>query len=50
LSFEVACPVEHGFSIWTNGTATWWPRDRTGWNAVLPRFIAALATPTRGEG
>jgi uncharacterized protein YndB with AHSA1/START domain len=29
LSFDVACSVEHAFSVWTSGIATWWPRDHT---------------------
>ena len=29
LSFDVACSVEHAFSVWTAGIATWWPRDHT---------------------
>jgi hypothetical protein len=29
LSFEVACPVDHAFSVWTSGIGAWWPRDHT---------------------
>jgi uncharacterized protein YndB with AHSA1/START domain len=29
LSFDVACPVEHAFRVWTTGIATWWPLDHT---------------------
>jgi uncharacterized protein YndB with AHSA1/START domain len=29
FSFEVACPVEHAFSVWTAGIGTWWPADHT---------------------
>ncbi len=29
LSFEVACPVDHAFAVWTSGIATWWPADHT---------------------
>jgi len=29
LSFDVACPVEHAFTVWTSGIGTWWPRDHT---------------------
>lgn len=29
LSFEVACPVEHAFAVWTGGIGAWWPRDHT---------------------
>lgn len=29
LSFEVECPVEHAFSVWTDRTSRWWPRSHT---------------------
>jgi hypothetical protein len=29
MSFDVACPVEHAFSVWTSQIGTWWPRDHT---------------------
>ena len=29
LSFHVACPVDHAFSVWTAGIGTWWPPDHT---------------------
>ena len=29
LSFEVDCPVDHAFEVWTAGIATWWPTDHT---------------------
>jgi uncharacterized protein YndB with AHSA1/START domain len=29
LSFEVACPVEHAFAVWTTSIDQWWPRDHT---------------------
>ena len=29
LDFEVACPVEHAFDVWTGRLDTWWPRDHT---------------------
>jgi hypothetical protein len=29
LSFDVDCPVEHAFSVWTADISTWWPRDHT---------------------
>jgi hypothetical protein len=29
LSFDVACPVEHAFTVWTSGIGTWWPPDHT---------------------
>jgi hypothetical protein len=29
LTFEVACPAEHAFEIWTKRVAVWWPADHT---------------------
>ena len=29
LSFEVACPADRAFTIWTAGTSTWWPTSHT---------------------
>ena len=29
LSFEVDCPVDHAFEVWTTGIARWWPKDHT---------------------
>jgi uncharacterized protein YndB with AHSA1/START domain len=29
FSFEVDCPVEHAFHIWTAKTSSWWPRSHT---------------------
>ena len=29
LSFDVACSVEHAFTVWTSGISTWWPPDHT---------------------
>jgi uncharacterized protein YndB with AHSA1/START domain len=29
LSFEVDCPVDHAFEVWTERIAQWWPRDHT---------------------
>jgi len=29
LSFEVACPVDRAFDVWTAGIARWWPLDHT---------------------
>jgi Activator of Hsp90 ATPase homolog 1-like protein len=29
LSFEVACPAEHAFAVWTGQTSRWWPRSHT---------------------
>jgi uncharacterized protein YndB with AHSA1/START domain len=29
ISFDVDCPVEHAFNVWTSKIGTWWPRDHT---------------------
>ena len=29
LRFDVACPVDHAFEVWTSRIALWWPRDHT---------------------
>lgn len=29
LAFDVDCPVEHAFDVWTARIAQWWPRDHT---------------------
>jgi hypothetical protein len=29
ISFEVACPAEHAFAMWTSRIGTWWPSDHT---------------------
>ena len=29
LSFDVACPVDHAFHVWTGRIAQWWPKDHT---------------------
>jgi uncharacterized protein YndB with AHSA1/START domain len=29
LSFEVACPPEHAFAVWTEQIDRWWPADHT---------------------
>lgn len=29
IDFEVACPIEYAFAIWTEGIGTWWPPDHT---------------------
>jgi uncharacterized protein YndB with AHSA1/START domain len=29
MSFEVACPVEHAFDVWTSRISSWWPPDHT---------------------
>jgi uncharacterized protein YndB with AHSA1/START domain len=29
LTFEVDCPVDHAFEVWTGRIAQWWPTDHT---------------------
>lgn len=29
MSFDVDCPAEHAFTVWTAGIGTWWPADHT---------------------
>ena len=29
LTFEVDCPVEHAFDVWTSRIGQWWPTDHT---------------------
>jgi len=37
MSFEVSCPVDHAFDVWTSKIARWWPADHSvsGENALL---------------
>jgi hypothetical protein len=29
ISFDVDCPPQHAFAVWTSKIGTWWPRDHT---------------------
>jgi uncharacterized protein YndB with AHSA1/START domain len=29
LAFEVDCPVDHAFDVWTTSISRWWPADHT---------------------
>ncbi len=29
ISFEVDCPPQHAFAVWTSKIGSWWPRDHT---------------------
>ena len=29
ITFDVACPAEHAFAMWTSRIGTWWPPDHT---------------------
>jgi uncharacterized protein YndB with AHSA1/START domain len=37
MSFEVDCPAEHAFDVWTNKISRWWPADHSvsGENGLL---------------
>jgi uncharacterized protein YndB with AHSA1/START domain len=44
LSFEVDCPVDHAFDVWTARIGQWWPKDHTvstedGLVVVLERHV-----------
>lgn len=55
LSFEVACPVEHAFAVWTSGIGTWWPADHTvsgagGADVVLERRVGGRVFERTPDG
>jgi Activator of Hsp90 ATPase homolog 1-like protein len=29
ITFDVACPAEHAFAVWTTQIGSWWPSDHT---------------------
>jgi uncharacterized protein YndB with AHSA1/START domain len=29
ITFDVACPPDHAFAMWTSRIGTWWPSDHT---------------------
>jgi hypothetical protein len=29
LSFDIACPTEHAFDVWTTRLSTWWPKGHS---------------------
>jgi uncharacterized protein YndB with AHSA1/START domain len=29
IAFEVACPPDHAFAVWTQRATSWWPREHT---------------------
>ena len=42
IGFDVACPPEHAFAVWTEQISRWWPADHTvtaeaGLSVVLER-------------
>jgi hypothetical protein len=50
LAFEVACPSDQAFEVWTGRIGQWWPIDHTvsgepsAWTSLLPHYVAAAAT------
>ena len=59
MSFEVSCPVDHAFDVWTSKIARWWPADHSvsgenGLQVVLEgrpggRIFERTATGTEHE-
>ncbi|MGZ4695356.1 MAG: SRPBCC domain-containing protein [Acidimicrobiales bacterium] len=45
LSYEIDCPAEHAFDIWTNHLSSWWPR---GHSASGDRDTLVLLEPRLG--
>ena len=42
IDFDVACPPEHAFDVWTSRIATWWPRDHTVGEAVSVQLVEGI--------
>lgn len=45
LSFEVNCPVDHAFAVWTAQTSRWWPVSHT---MTGERGLAVVFEPRQG--
>ncbi len=45
LAFEVACPPDHAFEVWTGRIGTWWPADHT---VSGEPGLAVVLEPRRG--
>ncbi len=41
LAFEVACPADHAFEVWTGRISAWRDRNHGGWATLLSHFVAA---------
>jgi uncharacterized protein YndB with AHSA1/START domain len=55
LEFEVACPPNRAFELWTSRIDTWWPRDHTvsgrdGLEIVLERHVGGRIYERTPEG
>ena len=45
LAFEVRCPPEHAFAVWTGRIGQWWPADHT---VSGETGLAVVLEPRRG--
>ena len=48
ITFDVACPPSHAFSVWTARIADWWPPDHTvtgapGLRVVMESRVGTVA-------
>jgi hypothetical protein len=54
LSFDVACPADHAFAVWTGQIGVWWPPDHTVSGAatqiVLERNVGGRIFERTAEG
>jgi uncharacterized protein YndB with AHSA1/START domain len=39
LAFDVDCPAEHAFDVWTAGIDRWWPTDHTASGLTGTRVV-----------
>jgi uncharacterized protein YndB with AHSA1/START domain len=42
IDFDVACPPQHAFDVWTSRIDTWWPRDHTVGEAVSVQLVGGV--------
>jgi len=45
LSYEIDCPADHAFDVWTNQLGTWWPK---GHSTSGDRVTVVLLVPRLG--
>jgi uncharacterized protein YndB with AHSA1/START domain len=55
LSFDVACPVEHAFTVWTAKASRWWPAGSTisheeGVDVVFEGRVGGRVFERTGDG